>query len=387
MLAVACLFTAILLAITIPLAFLDRRYGSVWWAALALTVGGSFLTGLLVVFCTGFLVCILALGVWREQTRPWAFSIAALVCSAISYLLAWFIMIPLDADGEGNRARLRQEYPVESLEDRLAYQTPARLARAQGDRPAQLPHEALERLTRLESSIEGQGAFRTMMLHRLHTMHKGTLERFIDSPGFGVSRRILPTEERLQLREDELPDVELPVGDEYLSTIQSGPNPPSPPDTKLPDRAGLLQLHTDSIVDFAHSKGFGWAPEHKRVAGFRPHRMKDLPQQRELDESNWKVLRVELVSLLKADTPGVYLSRHLPRMDELRDARTRPLDEFERDALPSLQVGEDLVSARSNGHLRVLGSIRAGESCLKCHDAQRGDLLGAFTYALKREGK
>ena len=31
---------------------------------------------------------------------------------------------------------------------------------------------------------------------------------------------------------------------------------------------------------------------------------------------------------------------------------------------------------------RMLGSLRAAKQCLDCHTASRGDLLGAFSYAL-----
>ena len=64
---------------------------------------------------------------------------------------------------------------------------------------------------------------------------------------------------------------------------------------------------------------------------------------------------------------------------------TRTLDLFEAAALPVLQRGEDLARERKGDQLRILGSIRAGQPCLKCHEAQRGDLLGAFSYALRRE--
>ena len=66
---------------------------------------------------------------------------------------------------------------------------------------------------------------------------------------------------------------------------------------------------------------------------------------------------------------------------------TRPLDEFESAALPVLERGEDLVKEVKENELRVLGSIRAMKQCLTCHDVQRGDLLGAFTYVLKGDAK
>ena len=54
----------------------------------------------------------------------------------------------------------------------------------------------------------------------------------------------------------------------------------------------------------------------------------------------WAIRTIELVSLLKHPEPMVYLSDHLPRMDELRGARVRPLDAFERESLPALRRRE-----------------------------------------------
>jgi hypothetical protein len=78
-----------------------------------------------------------------------------------------------------------------------------------------------------------------------------------------------------------------------------------------------------------------------------------------------------------------YLSRNLPRMDELRDAPTRPLDDFERARLEQLRAGRDLSAASAPRRIRMLGAIRARNSCLKCHSADTGDLLGAFSYDLR----
>jgi hypothetical protein len=46
----------------------------------------------------------------------------------------------------------------------------------------------------------------------------------------------------------------------------------------------------------------------------------------------------------------------------------------ERRAPPTVPVG----SPR-------LGAIRMATGCMKCHDGNRGDLLGAFTYELVRD--
>jgi hypothetical protein len=79
-----------------------------------------------------------------------------------------------------------------------------------------------------------------------------------------------------------------------------------------------------------------------------------------------------------------YLSDNLPRMDELREAATRPLDVFETAGLASLRGGEDLFVRESADGLRMLGAVRSLKQCVNCHGGERGDLLGAFSYTLRR---
>jgi mono/diheme cytochrome c family protein len=72
-------------------------------------------------------------------------------------------------------------------------------------------------------------------------------------------------------------------------------------------------------------------------------------------------------------------------MDELRQAPTRPLDDFEATSLAKLREGKDILAAESAQYLRVLGSIRSVKQCIDCHGGERGDLLGAFSYTLRRK--
>ncbi|HEY8504829.1 MAG TPA: hypothetical protein VIL46_09620 [Gemmataceae bacterium] len=97
----------------------------------------------------------------------------------------------------------------------------------------------------------------------------------------------------------------------------------------------------------------------------------------------WELTSLQLVSLLKFDAPAVYVSPNMPRMDELRDAPVRALDDFERRALAELRWGEDLVAEASPQRFRMLGALRAARQCLDCHSAERGDLLGAFSYEFR----
>jgi hypothetical protein len=102
------------------------------------------------------------------------------------------------------------------------------------------------------------------------------------------------------------------------------------------------------------------------------------------EKERWQIYRLELVGLLKHKEPAVYLSDFLPRMDQLRKAKTRPPTAFEQRALCQVQAGDDLVVEASANQIRMMGSLRAAKQCLACHHARRGDLLGTFSYQLRR---
>jgi hypothetical protein len=62
-----------------------------------------------------------------------------------------------------------------------------------------------------------------------------------------------------------------------------------------------------------------------------------------------------------------------------------PLDDFEAVALTAIGRGEDMFGGESTPGLpRVLGALRSTGHCVKCHGGERGDLLGAFSYTLRR---
>lgn len=108
----------------------------------------------------------------------------------------------------------------------------------------------------------------------------------------------------------------------------------------------------------------------------------------------WRVRQMELVSLLKHDPPVAYKDRGPIWMDQetshiQKKRPTRSLNEIEVAALEALSEGKDRVLAwnESEQRLQLLGAIRAKDQCLKCHEVQRGDLLGAFTYWIEEERK
>ena len=82
--------------------------------------------------------------------------------------------------------------------------------------------------------------------------------------------------------------------------------------------------------------------------------------------------------------PVVYQTGELPQMDQLTDVPTRPLDAFEAASLPKLRAASDLQYQATDEGIHMLGAIRAANTCLQCHAASRGELLGAFSYRIER---
>ncbi len=96
----------------------------------------------------------------------------------------------------------------------------------------------------------------------------------------------------------------------------------------------------------------------------------------------WKLASVELVGLVVHEKPVAYVSDLLPRMDVLRQSPIRELDAFETQGLAALQDAGTLFLRLQSRRLRLLGAIRATKQCTTCHECERGDLLGAFSYVL-----
>ncbi len=128
--------------------------------------------------------------------------------------------------------------------------------------------------------------------------------------------------------------------------------------------SGLNHLHSSTVVSFEIESGFGFG------------RVIRLSSSKNAD-------RFELVSLLTDLQPSVYVLEQMATPPLARQAKRRPLDEFETRGLDAVRKGEELVWTRE-APKRMFGSIRASKSCLDCHaKAKEGDLLGAFTYYLE----
>lgn len=289
--------------------------------------------------------------------------------SCIATLVAYVILIVPAVEKQQEFVQLRQQYPYESLEERL----PPRPSREPS--PVSNP----KRLNQLEEEIAKEsGWVYDSRAGQLKRIHETSVEGFVNSAGFGVGRVMRPSEPDAQTLKNDR-DRSPPQPD-YLTPFIK---PTSVLSATVPDWDSLKieRMHDRGILDFVNPKGFGYVKDRGHVAGFQSHGMTKAPDSSDA----WVVARIDLVGLLRQEKPVVYVSANLPRMDELRAVPTRRLDDFEAEALKSLQGGEDLFVRGTNDKALMLGAIRATKQCLDCHGGNRGDLLGAFSYGLRRQ--
>jgi len=139
------------------------------------------------------------------------------------------------------------------------------------------------------------------------------------------------------------------------------------------------ELHDDYVRRFESAAGFGMS----RM--LRPP-MLDRSGTLDTGGGRYAIEAIELVGHLQTDAPAAYVPvAHDASLKAVFDRRA--LTPFETKALATLRAGNQLVSTDDDGSgtLAVVGALRAKESCLKCHGSrQAGDLLGAFTYRLRR---
>lgn len=295
--------------------------------------------------------------------------------------------------------KLREQYPFESILSRLAYEhiTPPSKA------PSVSPEVERQLAVREEFAARRGSPGSGKLMNRssaLKQLHSDEVAKFITRPGFGSSRRAtfdmgpgeLPlaqlTPIRLPSAEIDPPSPELPVSLRAVTPVTAAGV------AVLPAIDRLELLNQASLRSFLSSFRFGYVKDREHVAGFGPHGFQylprlelvggELPQLAEPTE-HWAVRRLELVSLLKHDTPRAYSSDKLPQMEELLGVPTRPLNDFENDALPRLIESEEVVARATTNRIEMVGAIRAEKQCLECHEVHRGQLLGAFTYTLVRD--
>jgi hypothetical protein len=345
-------------------------------------VWGLFLqTSPAALFSLLLLLVVFVVDLWRPRRFFFRDGIATVV---VVYAALFVLSLPRLEHNMG----LRAQYPYVSLKDRVPKTTAAYPSNSE------VAFAKPELLTRWEGELDRQSRRRVSRRRALQTIHSGYLLQFVNSSNFGVSR--MPdtaANPRLALDPPMIDPIPQPVAIESaISTTESSAKMNEAPSSTIREANLTSSLpadaHQSSVYGFLHADDFGLVESLERVAGFEPHGFRYRWDAKTwLEQREPYVQRIELVSLLLHDPPAVYQSEHLPRMDLLKDAPTRPLDAFELQSLEKLRSGEEIVADAKDHPTRMLGAIRAARQCLTCHEVPRGTLLGAFSYRLRGDGR
>jgi hypothetical protein len=367
---------------------------------LVVAFGFSVLTALAGFACipvswAAFAVAGAALLCMFFPTRPRLFLFTSVTAILVGWMaFIWLAVVPELREWEQARPR----FPFESLSSRLAYEEPFSAKQHAGEAPP-LGERAKEALQEFEEEMNvAQHAYLVRDRNEsLQHLHVGTVRQFVDSPGFGVGRDLRrpdPQPVCLEFYSDRAPTpiAELRKGvgaglEVSVKTVSSASDEINPIASASAD---LRDFHKRNRIDFLEPGRFGYFKDRDHVAGFLPHAFvssMNTLNHPYLERVNWYIHDIALLSLLKHEPPAAYLSENLPRMDELREAKTRPLDSFEKAALQVMRQGEELPMIANDRQIRMLGSLRATHQCVKCHEVSRGTLLGAFSYDLRRTPK
>jgi hypothetical protein len=139
-------------------------------------------------------------------------------------------------------------------------------------------------------------------------------------------------------------------------------------------------MHDYYIRRFESSDGFG-------LSRMPQPPMLDRRGVLQLGGQRYSIERLELVGLQGGPEPVVYVPLRHALPFNRTDFQSRQLSAFEQRALKALRTGQTVERARGADAdtIEVMGALRGDGSCLKCHKtAKEGDLLGAFTYRLRR---
>jgi hypothetical protein len=294
-----------------------------------------------------------------------ATSVAVIVLLCLAVCIAFFSLGPRAS--EQQEADARKKLAFESLLERLPKGKPLPPTKA-------LSSEAKKRWDTLDQDLASDQDHRAKLLKELH---EKTRKFFVESPGAGPERRLLTPEEIL------LDDWQDASALDQPGEPADFPLSPGEPLSRVEPNGEFYGSHQDGMLNFLYPRGFGYVKDRAHVAGFKPHGFR-APGLTVHESWRWRVQHVQLVGILSNEKPVVYRTDKLPSMEQIRQGKTRTLDGFEEAALPTLREGEDLFIASKGETVRMLGALRATKTCQQCHDAEVGDLLGAFSYTLRR---
>jgi len=376
------------LSLTISFILLLIVIGTAAWSKNGATPA-AFIAGLFFSFaplCSGVfilpavavhaLTVVAAAYIW--QSRGWRFQYllpSLLIATVVAYGI-------VSAFAFSEVRSLQQRYPYESMEERLP--TPHQQLATEASSPTNT-----WLLEYVEDDLEEKGARRaprTTRSRALELLHEHVVDVFVSRQGFGVYRSFGGVSD-FTLNWDVRTEDPIPQPGPRSTASQSA----GYADSLAPGGFDweMQDLHVANLRNFVNMPGFGFVKDRKHVAGFQSHRFRqpELYDSWKWNTASWKLNSLDLVGLLMHPEPVVYISDNLPRMDELREAPVRSLDAFEAQGLAKLQRGDDMYERGSPEGLRVLGAIRCAKQCVDCHGAQRGDLLGAFSYTFAKAEK
>jgi len=290
---------------------------------------------------------------------------ALLVSMSIS-LVSFVLACVLGISSHLELIELRAQYPPLDLSQRLIYEQQALDKRNATESDV---NRVVDKWLDFEESYRDLDGKSWGNKFNLRGLHDKSVESFVKSSGFGVGRMIphKPTREDFS----NLHFGEIHHQFRYGFTNTEG-------------------FHFRNVLDFLDPHTIGIQDREGTRVGFKSHAI-----SRSVDTLRYDVhgigqlQNLQLVSLLKFESPRVYVLDHLPRMDQLSSdtVETRPLNEFETMALEKLRKGAVIVSNLDSidsesrpDKMSALGGIVAIESCLECHCVKKGELLGAFTY-------
>lgn len=367
MLFIALVVSAVLLLVVNLIAWNAKHpvapiLATVFW--IGLTSAGICLFVLPPVFLQAVLVCVAAL-IWGvSRARPRLFLMLSCIATVVAFGIPGYFAYR-------QTRHLQEAFPYISMDNRLPLSTNQRpgqtLPVATEDRLAEMEEALIEKERRLWVSDYRKSTLRQI--------HEDAVRVFVNQSGFGVARMSGVSEALLKrgLHDDPpIPQPGIPSASPWLPELlrKESMGVTTPDD--------LFTLHRESVMDFVNIPGFGYIKDRQRVAGFQEHQVSKIPEP----SHPWKLQRIDLIGLLLHEKPVAYVSEHLPRMNELRSPPIRDLDDFETAGLLALQRGDDLFVREREQERRMLGSIRAVRQCLSCHEGERGELLGAFSYRL-----
>jgi len=259
--------------------------------------------------------------------------------------------------------RIRVQNPVTSIQPRLAYEQKT---------------VAYDPAATAGSSENYRHFYRQSAMKRLHD--QATTD-FVAANGFGIGRM------RINIPRYQEESPEGPIQLVKVDTYELE-NSPEAVVKEKPALDQIKTLHERSRGDFLNPERFGYVKNLEHTVGFQSHRVAELPQLKQPESSkpddSWTLNRMDLIGMLKFETPRAYVSENLPTMDELDEAPTRGLTAFELDALEQLKAsGQEFVVNDQHGvTLSFIGALRASDMCMDCHQVKEGTLLGAFSYEL-----